>query len=355
MELVYDDKSRRELICQMYQDIFHDPQAFADYYFDVVYPKNQVLLAWDGDFLAGMIHLNPYRMKISEWEFNAHYIVAVATKQEVRRKGVMRKMLYKTLNDMAENGEPFTYLMPADRAYYEPFDFVFVSDWIETEISGEEGKHPGELESFREEDSGAVLEFLNRQIQSYDIYTVMDAAYLRQAAAEAESQDGRLMVWKEKEKISGLFAYGREEDTVYVRLGFAEEEERFLDMLRAAFPGQKIQVSAGCLRHGKKVPKIMFRIACLEALCRCLKGRRDQEFVLTVRDPVIEKNNGTFLFSTSKEGTRIRKTEKKAEGELTIGEFSKAVFRYEGEQILKAYPCLQELIPMDAVYITEEV
>lgn len=99
----------------------------------------------------------------------------------------------------------------------------------------------------------------------------------------------------------------------------------------------------------------MFRIICLEALCRCLKGRGDQEFILTVRDPVIEKNNGTFLFSTSKEGTRIRKTEKKAEGELTIGEFSKAVFGYEGEQILKAYPCLQELIPMDTVYITEEV
>lgn len=355
MELVYDDKSQRELIYEMYQDIFQDPEAFADYYFDMVYAKNQVLLAWEKDFLAGMIHLNPYRLKVTDKEFDAHYIVAVATKQEVRRKGVMRNMLYKVLNDMADGGEPFTYLMPADKAYYEPFDFVFVMDWTETEFMGRKGKQSGVLESFQQEDTGKILEFLNRQMQSYDIYTVMDAAYLQQAAREAESQDGGLMVWKEHGEISGLFAYGKEEDTVYVRLGFAEEEGRFLDMLRAAFPDQKIVVSAGCLKHGTKVPKIMFRITCLEALCSCLKGKKEREFVLTVKDPIIEKNNGTFLFSTSKEGTKIRKTEEKAEGELTIGDFSKAVFGYAGEEILKKYPCLQELIPMDAVYITEEV
>ncbi|MBS7007554.1 GNAT family N-acetyltransferase [Anaerostipes sp.] len=355
MELVYDDKSRRELICRMYQDIFHDPQTFADYYFDVVYPKNQVLMAWDGSSPVGMIHLNPYRMKISDCEFDAHYIVAVATKKEARRKGVMRNMLFKVLNDMAERGEPFTYLMPADRAYYEPFDFVFVMDWTETEIIGAEGIPAGEVRPFREADTEKVLEFLNRQIQSYDIYTVMDAAYLRQAAAEAESQGGSLMVWKEHGRISGVFAYGREDNTVYVRLGFAGEEESFLDMLRVSFPGKKIEISAGCLKKGTRVPKIMFRITCLEALCRCLKGRTGREFILTIKDPIIEKNSGTFLFSPSKDGTKIQKTEEKAEGELTIGELSKAVFGYEGEEILEMYPCLKELIPMDAVYITEEV
>ena len=48
MELVYDDKSHRDLIFQMYQDVFKDPEKFAEYYFDVIYPKNQVLMAWDG-------------------------------------------------------------------------------------------------------------------------------------------------------------------------------------------------------------------------------------------------------------------------------------------------------------------
>ena len=108
MELVYDDKSHRDLIFQMYQDVFKDPEKFAEYYFDVIYPKNQVLMAWDGSRPKGMIHLNPYRMKISDKEFDAHYIVAVATRKEMRRKGVMRKMLCRVLNDMAERNEPFT-------------------------------------------------------------------------------------------------------------------------------------------------------------------------------------------------------------------------------------------------------
>lgn len=355
MELVYDDKSHRDLIFQMYQDVFKDPEKFAEYYFDVIYPKNQVLMAWDGSRPKGMIHLNPYRMKISDKEFDAHYIVAVATRKEMRRKGVMRKMLCRVLNDMAERNEPFTYLIPADKAYYEPFDFVFVMDWTETEITGEEGAVTGSLEPFREDDTQEVLRFLNRQIRSYDIYTVINPDYLKQAAKEAKSQDGDLMVFREHGEIAGVFAYGKEKDTIYVRLGFGTEEKRFLEMISRTFPGSKIEISAGCVKRGSKVPKIMFRITSLEALCRCLRSRKKIEFVLTVTDPVIGKNNGTFLFSASKDGTEIRPSSKKAEGELSIGDFSKAVFGYGGEDVLERHPFLRELIPLDAVYITEEV
>lgn len=355
MDLVYDDKSQRDMIYQMYQEVFKDPEAFADYYFDVIYPDNQVLMAWNGDSFDGMIHLNPYRMKISDREFDAHYIVAVATRKEVRRKGVMRKMLCRVLNDMADRDEPFTYLIPADKAYYEPFDFVFVMDWIKQELTGKKGTDTIFAEPFQQKDTEEVLRFLNRKVQAYDIYTVIGLEYLKQAAKEAQSQDGDLMIWKEQGEVSGVFAYGKEEDKIYVRLGFADEEQRFLDMLGQIFPDKKIEVSAGCLTKGTKVPKIMFRITSLEALCHHFKGREGREFVLTINDPVIEKNNGTFLFCTSKEGTRICPTSEKAEGELSIGDFSKVVFGYGGEEILKRYPCLGELMPMDDIYITEEV
>ena len=267
----------------------------------------------------------------------------------------MRKMLHRGLNDMAERGEPFTYLIPADKAYYEPFDFVFVMDWTEIEITGEAGAVTESLESFQEAETQEVLRFLNRQIRSYDIYTVIDPEYLQQAAKEAKSQDGDLMVFREHGEITGVFAYGKENDTIYVRLGFGTEEKRFLEMISRTFPGSKIEIAAGCLKQGKKVPKIMFRITSLEALCRCLRSREETEFILTVTDPVIGKNNGTFLFSASKDGTEIRSSSKKAEGELSIGDFSKAVFGYGGEEILERHPCLRELIPLDAVYITEEV
>ena len=63
-------------------------------------------------------------------------------------------------------------------------------DWTETKITGEEGEATGSLEPFREDDTQEVLRFLNRQIRSYDIYTVLNPDYLKQAAKEAKSQDG---------------------------------------------------------------------------------------------------------------------------------------------------------------------
>ena len=141
------------------------------------------------------------------------------------------------------------------------------------------------------------------------------------------------MVFREHGEIAGVFAYGKEKDTIYVRLGFGTEEKRFLEMISRTFPGSKIEISAGCVKRGSKVPKIMFRITSLEALCRCLRSRKKNKFVLTVTDPVIGKNNGTFLFSASKDGTEICISSKKAEGELSIGDFSKAVFGYSGEDV----------------------
>ena len=64
MNLFYDRKENKESIYQMYQQIFEDPEAFAQYYFREIYPHNQVLLAAEDDEIKGMIHLNPYNIKI---------------------------------------------------------------------------------------------------------------------------------------------------------------------------------------------------------------------------------------------------------------------------------------------------
>lgn len=49
---------------QMWDEIFDDPEEFADYYFTEICKQNKILLAYKGDVLAGMIHLNPYEMQV---------------------------------------------------------------------------------------------------------------------------------------------------------------------------------------------------------------------------------------------------------------------------------------------------
>ena len=40
---------------QMWDEIFDDPEEFADYYFTEICKQNKILLAYKGDVLAGMI------------------------------------------------------------------------------------------------------------------------------------------------------------------------------------------------------------------------------------------------------------------------------------------------------------
>ena len=45
MDLSYEKKERKTEIYQMYQKIFEDPEEFARYYFEEIYPGNRVLTA----------------------------------------------------------------------------------------------------------------------------------------------------------------------------------------------------------------------------------------------------------------------------------------------------------------------
>ena len=206
MELVYDDKSHRDLIFRCIRIFLRTLKSLRSINFDVIYPKKSGAHGMgrqpaERDDPSESVPHEKFQIR----NLTAHYIVAVATRKEIRRQGIMRKMLHRVLNDMAERGEPFTYLIPADKAYYEPFDFVFVMDWTEIEITGEAGAVTESLESFQEAETQEVLRFLNRQIRSYDIYTVIDPEYLQQAAKEAKSQDGDLMVFREHGEITGVF------------------------------------------------------------------------------------------------------------------------------------------------------
>ena len=134
MEIIYQKNKDKQPVYDMYQKIFEDPEPFAQYYFEEIYATNQVILAEEDNKILGMLHLNPYHIRAGKKTYTLNYIVAVAVWKEYRRRGIMAEMLKKCFNNMHEQQQPFTYLMPANKAYYEPFQFRFVMDWEETMI-----------------------------------------------------------------------------------------------------------------------------------------------------------------------------------------------------------------------------
>lgn len=356
MHLYYDKKEHKTEIYQMYQDIFRDPEAFAQYYFEEVYSKNQVLIAEKKDNIKGMIHLNPYRIKVGKEEFVLNYIVAVAVKKECRRQGIMASMLKKCLNDMAEQGQPFTYLMPANRAYYEPFDFVFVMDWKESKITGKVTEPQGEMIPVKKEEYKEAACYLKNFMNDYGSYTIPDEEYLERIDLESRSSGGRLMAWRQNGKMKGIFAETCEDDSIYLKLAFSEEPEQMLCQIQRYYCDKCIEITGGNLLKGKLTPKIMARITSLKKWETILQGKKEFCFRINVEDALIPENQGTFQFEYKKQKMRITKVpEKKGVPQILIGDLAQVFFGYEAEYILKEHKYLQNIIPVGPVYISEEV
>ena len=111
---------------KLWEEVFpEDTKAFLDYYYYIKTRDNQIyVIEADGD-ICSMLQLNPYTVRVEEKEFPSAYIIAVATKENYRRRGYMGALLRTSLNDMYAKKIPFTFLMPAAEAIYTPYDFRF--------------------------------------------------------------------------------------------------------------------------------------------------------------------------------------------------------------------------------------
>jgi len=377
MELIYQEEKEVKPVYDMYQKIFEDPEEFAKYYFEEVYASNEVLLAREGQKILGMIHLNPYHIRTGEKTYTLNYIVAVAVWKEYRRQGIMAAMLTKCLNDMHQKRQPFTYLMPANKAYYEPFQFTFVMDWEETMIHSMNDsdkiipaiQQDARIVTAPEEEYDRITIFLEQFMQPYQIYTIPDKQYLRRLSKESQSGEGNLMVYYEGEQLTGVFAESFEDDEVYIRWAYSTQPENMLNEIKYRYKNKKIYITEGNLTKGEKIPKIMARITDLTAWGEILHGKSDFTFRILVKDPYIKDQNGVYQFqclnhkisiqcvdlskeNACKEG---RSDAQEWEDEISIDELTQVFFDNNAGQILKQHEYLKDIVPAGPIYISEEV
>ncbi len=158
------EKKRSEVL---YREAFpEDKDAFVEYYYSYVTKDNRILVVEQGEEICAMLHLNPYRLSVNDTAVDAYYYVAVATKAEYRHQGMMRSLLHRSLKDIHTEGQPFAYLMPADKAIYEPFDFRIVYQQKKVEI-------PQEPEQANE-----------KLAELFDVFTLRDAWYAEKQLEE---------------------------------------------------------------------------------------------------------------------------------------------------------------------------
>lgn len=162
--LANDEKGISE---PLYREAFpEDKDAFVKYYYTYVTKNNKILVEEQTGEICSMLHLNPYHFSVNGQVVDAYYYVAVATKERCRHQGMMRSLLCRSLQDIHGEGHPFTYLMPANRAIYEPFDFRIVYEQKKVELPLD------------------PTEANKKMSELFDVYTLRDAWYMEKLLEE---------------------------------------------------------------------------------------------------------------------------------------------------------------------------
>lgn len=254
----------------LYQAAFpEDTERFVDFYYQYKTRDNQILALEQDGQIVSMLHRNPYTMIMNGYEFLADYIVAVATEKAFRHQGCMRKLLEKALNDMADQGMPFTFLMPASESIYAPFDFVWICPYTELPM--------------------------------------------RVARMSAEAQNRYL---------AGRYQM------------FCKRNARYMENLQA----ERIAETGEAMPD--HIPPFMARVTDVTSMLRLIGSREKKVLYLKIKDPIVEKNNGYFCWTTAPEESVVERMEEAPEHidlELTIGELT--AFLFEGMKI-----CLSESV-----------
>lgn len=186
----------------LYEQVFSEDQGpFADYYYDHVAPHSTIYIARDGAGIHSMIHLNPCRLWWNGELIEIPYLVAVATEEPYRHRGLMRSLLEKIFHDLERQHVPFAFLMPVNEAIYAPFGFQRTWSWTWEEDAVNAAHAAGFLripaQNVRDETLQKLCDHVNGLLQEkYEIFTWRTVDYYRRLDLEqrASAADGRLEI-----------------------------------------------------------------------------------------------------------------------------------------------------------------
>ena len=321
----------------LWEEVFYeDSVRFTDYYFENKAEKNIGYVLGQAPYDA-MMFRTPYELQIGKEKKEISYIVGVATRKECRHRGYMRNLLMYSFREMYKEKMPFAFLMPANPAIYEPFDFRYVyerdvwtlkdheKEFIEAEVTGDGQLIPetgneivaAEITSCSFTKYGAenilqglysvrnlqkqlpdfpvieqLADFANQYLKEHcNIYVHRNVSYYEMQLKESEAQNGDIYVLFERGEIQAFFLYAREEDEVFIQ-EVMEKETGTLDFLRKA---------------EKKKPIIMARIIHLEEMMKLVCSKERKNLIIKIEDDLIPENAGIYQWEITPTGSNVRK------------------------------------------------
>lgn len=214
---------------EFWNEIFHDPEDFTNYYFGRAGGKNRLLGAYMDGALIGMLHMNPYAVQMEAELADCYYIVGVAVRESMRRQGIMKLMMQRAIDDMRSEKCPMAFLMPKRQEYYTGFGFEMVYDTrvlradvnrLVEQLSNEVYTGIYKIESMHEYTLDELVG-LSREIniclgERYSFYALRTVSYMTDMFEEHYCQNGGVCVVREQGGLRCIFSYDVYDRTMYV-------------------------------------------------------------------------------------------------------------------------------------------
>ena len=327
------EKEEKNRTRRLWEHAFpEDSKKFVDYYYEEKCRDNCIWVLEENGEIRSMVQLNPYffqRPPLAERkETRIYYIVGVSTQKEYRKKGYMDRVLRKVLVSMKEEGAPFTFLMPARKEIYLPYEFRYIYDREEyichvmkdMSVNGEKY----ELADFNKAEE--LADFASDILQQrYAIYASRNEAYYKRRMKELNAQDGGISIFRENGKIKSYYAFGKDGNKIEIQ-----------EVLNKDVPLSQM----GLQKKGKK-PLIMARILNLDKMAPFIMSKNPLSLKIYIKDSVIKENNGFFLWEVGTRGSSFKRLERgvvqaaelSEEGNpdwtVSIGELGQFIFGYK--------------------------
>jgi predicted acetyltransferase len=306
----YLSAEERQKTKSMYEEIFiEDSKSFVDYYYQYKTLDNQILVLEDerGQILA-MIHLNPFRACLGKAVVSINYIVAVATASFARKQGKMTQVMRRSLMDLYQVGQPFTFLMPENPPVYHSAGFRFIKNSVnkmlpaavpETTKARQESGVKVRFASAK--DAAKIAVFVNQVLEMhYDLFIQRDENYYIRMLHELGSCAGKIILAETNNILWGVFCYGNEYEKIEIKEAIfqPDKEDCLKTIWEEMFAGKTVVFQE---------MKFMGRILDLSILGELLKSTTSYHIKVQVTDAYLSQNCGGFEIKVDPKGSCIKK------------------------------------------------
>lgn len=326
---------------KLWENVFGDTKEYTDFYFSERAKTGRIYTKSDGKKLVSMVHANPYTMLDSRHHtfHRLHYIVGVATHPNYRHRGFMADLLTRALQDMYEDKEPFTYLMPADPAIYAPFGFCYIDSKLKECCRLDQWRHLSagspscRMEAAAPASYQAISVFANSHMQAKGYnYIFRNAAYYGILQKQMQAAGGELLCYvtpagrKEAAPvIHAVISYMFEDNHCEITeclyrdaVSFSDIQNAFAEYAAARhhihpaasvrltlYDRQEPAASAADAKNAVFSPAVMGRIVDFKSFVKLLYAQENTSLSLCIKDPLLPANSGCYELFIDRNGGSI--------------------------------------------------